>query len=160
MNDIQDEIRKETILRAPRSRVWRMIVDPAQFGLWLHVRFPFAAFEPGMVAVGVCTVPQFADMRWEMVVDRVEPEHHFSYLWHPFAVDASVDYSGEEKTRVVFTLEEVENGKATRLTVVESGFSRVPAARRAKAYEMNGKGWSTVLDSIGTSVHADLHGSS
>lgn len=149
MNEPHDRIERQTVLRAPRSRVWKMIVDPAQFGLWLNVRFPFTSFAPGQVAIGVCTVPEFADLRWE-----IEPEHHFSYFWHPFAVDKSVDYSGEEKTLVTFTLEEVDGGRATRLTVVESGFSKVPLARRAKAYEMNGKGWSIVVGSIEASVHA------
>ncbi len=153
MNEPQDRIERETVLRAPRSRVWKMIVDPAQFGLWLNVRFPFTSFSPGQVAVGVCTVPEFSDLRWEMVVDRIEPEHLFSYFWHPFAVDKNVDYSGEEKTLVTFTLEEIDGGKATRLTVVESGFSKVPLARRAKAYEMNGKGWAIVVGSIEASVH-------
>ena len=41
---------------------------------------------------------------------------------------------------MVFELEESAGG--TTLTVVESGFNRIPAARRAKAFEMNDQGWS------------------
>jgi hypothetical protein len=35
-----------------------------------------------------------------------------------------------------------------RLRVVESGFDKVPASRRAKALEMNSKGWSIQMESI------------
>ena len=62
----------------------------------------------------------------------------FSYRWHPYAVDPEVDYSGEPTTRVVFELEDAPNG--TLLTVVESGFDGIPAARRGKAYEMHVQG--------------------
>jgi uncharacterized protein YndB with AHSA1/START domain len=47
---------------------------------------------------------------------------------------------------VVFTLEEVAGG--TLLTVVESGFDKIPASRRAKAYEMNANGWAGQLENI------------
>jgi hypothetical protein len=43
-------------------------------------------------------------------------------------------------------LEETPEG--TRLTVRETGFDRVPAARRAKAYRENDEGWAGQIDSI------------
>jgi hypothetical protein len=42
-------------------------------------------------------------------------------------------------TLVVFELREVDEG--TELTVVESGFDRIPLARRAKAFAANEGGW-------------------
>ena len=57
-----------------------------------------------------------------------------------------MDYSSEPTTLVVFTLEEVEGG--TLLTVVESGFDKIPASRRAKAFEMNSKGWAGQMENI------------
>jgi hypothetical protein len=36
----------------------------------------------------------------------------------------------------------------TRLTVVESGFDRIPAARRAEAFRMNEGGWAEQLLNI------------
>jgi len=53
-------------------------------------------------------------------------------------VDSDVDYSIEPTTLVVFELEEVEGG--TLLTVTESGFGRIPLARRAKAFAANEEG--------------------
>jgi hypothetical protein len=70
----------------------------------------------------------------------VEPMGLFSFRWHPFAVDPTVDYSGEPSTLVEFRLEEVAGG--TRLTITESGFDGVPLERRAKAFAANEKGWA------------------
>jgi hypothetical protein len=46
----------------------------------------------------------------------------------------------------VFELEEVPEG--TRLTVTETGFDRLPAARRAKAYRDNDSGWAGQMENI------------
>src|SRR5207248_2910346 len=74
----------------------------------------------------------------EITVERVEPGRFLSYRWHPYAVDPKVDYSGEPTTLVEFRLETASGG--TELTVVESGFDRIPLARRAEAYRMNDGG--------------------
>ena len=76
----------------------------------------------------------------EMFVERIQPERFFSYRWHPYAVDPKVDYSKEPTTLVELRLDEVDGG--TLLTIVESGFDRLPAARRAEAFRMNDAGWT------------------
>ena len=43
-------------------------------------------------------------------------------------------------TLVEFHLEDTEGG--TALTIVESGFDRIPVARRAEAFRMNDNGWT------------------
>jgi len=68
----------------------------------------------------------------DMTIERMDAERLFSYRWHPHAVDASHDYSQEPTTLVEFTLEDVPEG--TRLTIVESGFDRIPGERRATAF--------------------------
>ena len=73
-----------------------------------------------------------------MQVERVEPERYFSYRWHPYPNDPKIDYSAEPTTLVEFTLEDVEGG--TALTSAESGFDRIPLARRAEAFRMNDGG--------------------
>jgi uncharacterized protein YndB with AHSA1/START domain len=81
-----------------------------------------------------------------VVVDKVEPEGLFSYRWHPYAVDPAVDYASEPMTLVEFRLAEVADG--TQLTVTESGFDRIPLARRAEAFRMNEQGWAGQLQNI------------
>jgi len=46
----------------------------------------------------------------------------------------------------MFTLEDAGGG--TLLTVVESGFDKIPASRRAKAFEMNSMGWGMQMENI------------
>ena len=57
-----------------------------------------------------------------------------------------MDYSAEPATLIVFELEEVDGG--TQLRVVESGFERIPLARRAEAFRKNDEGWGMQLKNI------------
>jgi uncharacterized protein YndB with AHSA1/START domain len=81
-----------------------------------------------------------------MRVERIEPESYFAYRWHPYAIDPKVDYSLEPTTLVEFRLARA-NGR-TLLTIVESGFDRIPLARRAEAFRMNEQGWAEQLKNI------------
>lgn len=145
-----DRIEKKILLRAPRERVWRAISDPAQFGIWFGVVFdgPFV----GGTHVTGRIVPTSVDdhvaalqkphegKAFELWVERIEPMHRFSFRWHPFAVEPGVDYSEEPATLVAFELQEAPGG--TLLTISESGFDRIPLARRAKAFTANEGGWA------------------
>jgi hypothetical protein len=76
----------------------------------------------------------------------MEPERLFSYTWHPYAVDLKVDYSREEPTLVEFHLQPTAVG--TLLTVIESGFEKIPRERRAEAYRRNDGGWAQQMTNI------------
>jgi hypothetical protein len=52
---------------------------------------------------------------------------------------------------VTFTLTDAP-GDATLLTLVESGFDKVPPERRLEAFRMNGRGWSAQMDNIARHV--------
>ena len=88
----------------------------------------------------------------EVVVQTMEPERLFSFRWHPYAVDPTIDYSREPATLVEFTLQATATG--TLLIVVESGFDAVPAARRAEAFRMNEGGWTEQMQNIAHHVGA------
>ncbi|MCZ8510857.1 hypothetical protein O9H85_00050 [Paenibacillus filicis] len=77
----------------------------------------------------------------ELYVERVEPMHSFEFRWHPFTVDSSADLSNEPTTLVSFEIEEIIGG--TRLTIIESGFDQIPAARRELAFRANEQSWPT-----------------
>jgi uncharacterized protein YndB with AHSA1/START domain len=143
-----DRIEKQILLRAPRARVWRAISNAEEFGAWFRVKLegPFVA---GATTRGRITHPGYEHMTMEMFVERIEPEQLFSYRWHPYAIDPHADYGSEATTLVEFRLEEAPGG--TRLTIVESGFDRVPAARRDEAFRMNDGGWTQQL------VHIERH---
>jgi uncharacterized protein YndB with AHSA1/START domain len=140
-----DRIEKKIVLRAPRSRVWRAIADAEEFGAWFGVKLE-GSFAPGARVRGRITTLGYEHVIIDITVERIEPERVFSYRWHPYAIDPGVDYSGEPTTLVEFRLEEVAGG--TELTVIESGFDRIPAARRAEAFRMNDQGWAEQLKRI------------
>ena len=148
-----DRIEKSILIRSSRARVWRALVDSKEFGTWFGMRFD-RAFEAGATLKGVIVPTEvdpevakhqkpFEGTPFEIVVDRIEPQTLFSFKWHPGAVDKSVDYSKEPMTQVTFTLEEAPGG--IKVTVVESGFDKLPAERRAKAFAGNAEGWTMVV---------------
>lgn len=153
---VSDRIEKEVLLRAPLSRVWQALTDAGEFGQWFGVRLdgPFKAGTPIHGKITPTTVdPEVAKMqqpyegmKFEIVIDRIEPKKLFSFRWHPFGVDPKVDYSSEPMTLVEFTLQEVPEG--VRLTVIESGFDKVPIERRAQAFTANEGGWTKQMELI------------
>lgn len=151
MDSNTDRIEKELVLRAPRTRVWRALTDAEAFGQWFGVRLegPFVA---GQVVRGQITTPGYSHLPFEALVERIEPERLFALRWHPYAVEAGVDYSDEPTTLVEFELREL--GDATLLRVVESGFSRLPPERRSPAFRSNSEGWAIQLESIARYVRA------
>lgn len=140
-----DWIEKRIALRAPRSRVWRALTDPDEFGRWFGARL-VGDFAPGTRVAGQITIPGHEHVRFELVVEKVEPEGLFSYRWHPFLSDPELDGASEPMTLVEFRLAEVADG--TELTVIESGFDRIPLARRARAFRMNEQGWAQQIQNL------------
>jgi uncharacterized protein YndB with AHSA1/START domain len=146
---MSDRIEKVIDLKAPVARVWRALTDHQEFGTWFRVRLE-GPFVPGQVSRGNITYPGYEHVRWEAVVQAMEPERRFSFTWHPYAVDSKADYSQEPSTLVEFTLEQIPTG--TRLRIVESGFDRLPAHRRDEAFRMNEGGWSAQAENIARHV--------
>ena len=144
-----DRIEKQVRLRAPRSRVWRALTDAREFGTWFRVALE-GPFVEGATVRGNITYPGYEHLRMQVLVERMEPESCFAYRWHPAAIDPKVDYSAEPATLVEFRL--AEDGDGTLLTIVESGFDRLPADRRAEAFRMNDQGWTIQADNIARHV--------
>lgn len=142
---MNNQIEKRIELKAPVSRVWRAITDSREFGTWFRVNIegPFAA---GQKSEGHMTYPGYEHVRWQVVIQKIEPQRLFSFTWHPYALDPKVDYSAETPTLVEFRLEKTETG--TLLVVTETGFDKVPAGRRAEAFRMNDSGWATQVKNI------------
>lgn len=155
-----DVIEKTTLLRAPRSRVWRAIADSKQFGAWfgMTVEGPFVA---GRTVEGRIAMTQvdpevakhqepYVGMKCLLFVERVEPETLLSFRWHP-GVDA--DPAPDAPTTLV-TFQLSEEGESTRLTIVESGFDAIPLERRARVFAENEGGWEMQLSLVARYVHA------
>jgi uncharacterized protein YndB with AHSA1/START domain len=140
-----DRIIKTIELKAPVAKVWRALTDYKQFGAWfcVNVETPFV---PGKASFGQLTYPGYEHLKWEVQVQKMEPEKLFSFTWHPYAVDPKVDYSKETPTLVEFRLEKLPEG--TRVTVSESGFDKIPKHRQEEALRSNEGGWEQQLENI------------
>ena len=140
-----DFIEKQIELKAPVSRVWRALTDYREFGAWFRVDLegPFVA---GQITHGRNTYSGYENLVMEFAVQRIEPESYFAYTWHPFPVEAGIDYSRETPTLVEFRLAPKAGG--TLLSVRESGFDAIPDYRRAEAFRMHESGWAGQLANI------------
>ncbi len=146
---MNDRIEKRIELNAPISRVWRALTDHREFGEWFRVKLD-GPFVPGQVSRGQITYPGYEHIKWEAVVQRVEPERLFSFTWpHPKSLDKTKvpqDYSDEPSTLVEFRLEKTADG--TLLVLTESGFDQLPADRRLEAFQRNEGGWTEQMKNI------------
>ena len=162
---MNDRIEKKVTLKAPVSTVWRAIADAKEFGRWFGVQLD------GPWTVGKTINGSWESMDEEMIhkaeqrvglapgkvkmpkgptvfctVEKIDPERYFSFRWIPFGIDAEADPENEPTTLVEFKLEKAPDG--TLLTIVESGFDKVPAHRRERAFRMNDAGWAGQAESL------------
>jgi uncharacterized protein YndB with AHSA1/START domain len=161
-----DKIEKRVTLRAPVSRVWRAVANAKEFGRWFGINLD-GDFVAGKPITGTFSnlpseaaildyqkrlglPPSKVRLPEESIVfctpERIEPEQYFSFRWIPYGIDADVDPHAEPMTLVEFRLEAVAEG--TLLTIVESGFDRVPAHRRERAFRMNEGGWTAQAENV------------
>ncbi|WP_426700029.1 SRPBCC family protein [Rhodanobacter sp. Col0626] len=152
MNTSTDRIERQIQLNAPRERVWRALADAEAFGDWFGVALKGQRFVAGQSVQGYITHPGYEHLLFEALVERIEPERLLSFRWHPYAVDQTVDYSGEPTTLAVFELQDAAGGTLLRLT--ESGFDQIPLERRHEAFRMNSSGWDAQMENIRTYVAA------
>ena len=156
---MSDRIEKSITLRAPVERVWRALTDHEQFNAWFGVGLdgPFGVGKTVQGPIlGTCggshDTPSDTRIVMRCTVVAMEKPRLFSWRWHPYAIDPAADYTAETPTLVEFHLG--AEGAGTRLTVVESGFDALPAARRDLAFRMNENGWGKQLENLGNHVDA------
>jgi uncharacterized protein YndB with AHSA1/START domain len=135
-----DRIEKRIELKAPLSRVWRALTDYREFGSWFRVNLE-GPFVVGQVLRGQVTYPGYEHLKWEVLVQKIEPERLFSFSWDP-----DLEFPGQTSTLVEFRLEETPAG--TLLTLTESGFDKIPVDRRLEAFRRNDGGWTAQMKNI------------
>lgn len=144
-----DRIEKQIELKASVSAVWRALTDYREFGEWFRVKLD-GPFVEGQISRGMMTYAGFEHVKWEAVVQKMEPERLFSFTWpHPKSFDRAA-YSGDDTnaptTLVEFRLEPAKNGTLLRIT--ESGFDRLPGDLRLEAFRRNEGGWTEQMKNI------------
>jgi uncharacterized protein YndB with AHSA1/START domain len=164
--DSYDRIEKRVILRAPPSRVWQAIANAKEFGRWFGISLDgefvvgkpiIGTFDAGLNEAAIREYQSKLGLPPSKVklpdksvvfctVERIEPERYFSFRWIPYGIDADVEPETEPTTLVEFHL--VKAAEGTLLTIVESGFDRVPVHRRERAFRMNEAGWAGQAQNI------------
>jgi uncharacterized protein YndB with AHSA1/START domain len=146
---MSDRIEKRIELKAPISRVWRALTDYREFGEWFRVKLD-GPFTEGEVSRGHITYPGYEHVKWEALIQKIEPERLFSFTWpHSKSFDSATysdDYSKAPRTLVEFRLEPSKNG--TLLTLTESGFDQLPGDFRLEAFRRNEGGWTEQMKNI------------
>jgi len=148
---MEDKIEKTIDLKAPIERVWRALTDHKEFSAWFLVALesPFAV---GETTAGNITYEGYEHMRLEATVTTMETNKLFAFNWNPYD-DGETKPGETPQTLVEFKLEEVDGG--TRLTVIESGFSKLPDdQRRVDAIRRNAGGWEQQVQNIANHVGA------
>ncbi|MEP9379581.1 SRPBCC family protein [Aquabacter sp. CN5-332] len=149
---MSNRIEKTLTLKAPVEKVWRALTDHEAFGQWFRVKLD-RPFEPGEKSTGRMLIKGFEHVRWNATIKQMEEPRLFSFTWHPYAIEADVDYSAETPTLVEFRLEPAEDG--TKLTVTETGFDALPAHRRPDAFRMNDRGWGAQMENVRAYVEGE-----
>jgi uncharacterized protein YndB with AHSA1/START domain len=140
---MENKIEKQVELKAPLARVWRALTDYREFGEWFRVALD-GPFVPGQISRGHILHPGYEHIVWEAMIEKMEPEHLFSFTWAQVRYHDksrySSDYSNAPRTLIEFRLRQTAAG--TLLTVTESGFENVPAEWRGDAMRGNDGGWA------------------
>lgn len=129
-------------IEAPRATVWTALTTPEHLTAWWGhpTEFP-DGWQPGSVGRFFWSGGSFP-----VRIDQLDPPAVFALSWGLEEDDTL--------TSVRFIL--ADDGAATLVSVVESGFTRRAAAARRAAMEENVGGWNQVLDWLGDFVTGSL----
>ena len=145
-----NRIERRTLIRAPRSRVWRALTEVPEFCEWFSAKSDAAGFQPGVCTHLVSTYSAEKSCDGQpFIMDVVEmtPERRFTWRWHPGSLKPGDDLSAEPTTLVEFTLEDDEDG-GTLVTVVETGFEKLFEHRHARVLRENTEGWEIQMAAL------------
>ena len=140
-----DSIEREVLIEAPQQRVWDLITQPEHLEKW----WASAGAEVDLRVGGHLTMKfkhEGMEGPYVCLIEEVDEPRAFAVRWAPWAGGAPVEPGNS--THIQFTL--TAEGDATRLTVVESGFSELDYsdADVKEHFESNVNGWGVVLDSL------------
>lgn len=132
-----DSITRNVLVRASLSRTWRAISDHRAFGAWFRAEID-GPFEEGRRVEGRMTHPGAEGMPFVARITALRPETFLAFEWPAYTAEDGV-LEDEPWTLVEVRL--VPEGEATRVTITESGFDRLPARVRDRVRRENEGGW-------------------
>jgi uncharacterized protein YndB with AHSA1/START domain len=138
---MQNVIKREVTIHAPKERVYQAIADVDQITKW----FPDGI--EGKLAVGERPILNFGEFgKSQIFVEAAEPHEYFAYRWIPGAGGFLGDVLTQANTLVEFRIKE-SDGVST-LTLTETGFATMPAKIAEERFNQNSGGWDYMLDRL------------
>ena len=124
-----------------RDAAWAALTEPELLAQWMGDSATLTTLEVG--GTGVLGYEDFGDFPFR--ITALEPKSVFEYRWSGEPAEALDD---NDSTVVRFTLE--DDGDATLVTVVESGFNTISGgtAHRRARLEQNRDGRNVELDEL------------
>lgn len=135
-------VRRTVTIAAAPDKVWAAVTRPELISQWFGDTAQLDRLEAG--AEGTFGFEGYGTIL--VRIEEVDAPHSIAYRWGNDNGAPTEHLDLDKSTVFRFTLETLDGGAATRLTVVESGFDRVgdPAA----AMESNRGGWNSELDEL------------
>lgn len=136
---MQNTIKREIVVKAPKEKVYNAIADPEQVTQW------FPATVEGLYKVGEQPILGFGEHgRTQIYITAAEPNDYFAYRWVPGANHYLGDVLSVPNTLVEFRIEDNGDGSC-KVTLTESGFEGLPAEVMEAALKQNTGGWEFML---------------
>lgn len=145
---MQDVIKREITINAPKERIYDSIADPKKVIKW------FPETIEGTYAMGEQPIFGFGDHgRNQVYITAAQPYEYFAYRWVPGATNFLGDVRTVPTTLVEFRIEESADGSC-KVTLIESGFKELPADVKEASFKQNSGGWEFMLGRLVTYFEA------
>lgn len=139
---MQNVIRREIVINAPKERVYDAIANPEKVVLW------FPETLEGRYEVGEQPIFGFGDHgKTQVHIVDARPSSYFAYRWVPGANHYLGDVTQVPNTLVEFHIDE-ESDDSCKVTLTESGFADLPTDIMEEAFRQNSGGWDFMLDRL------------
>jgi uncharacterized protein YndB with AHSA1/START domain len=138
-----DRIERDVVIAAPVERVWELVTSPEHVGRWFADGGAQIDLRPG----GRMSLTWREHGTFHGRVEAVEPPHRFAWRWLS-EMESQAEPTPANSTLTEFRL--AEDGDATRVSVVETGFDglEVDASARSAALASHTEGWRLELDEL------------
>src|SRR5215213_2847735 len=135
---IPDRLEREILIEAPMKVVWAVVTEQEHLSGWFGDSAEIELRPGGRL---VLTWEKYGSVQGR--VERVEPPRLLSFRW---IRGSEAEAREDDSTLVEFSLR--EEGDATRLTVVESGFRGLSGSEKEREEDVEGhrRGWELELD--------------
>ena len=135
-------VRRTVTIAASADKVWAAVTQPELISQWFGNVAQLDRLEVG--AEGEFGFEGYG--RFPVRIEEVDAPHAIAYRWGNENAAPTETLDLAHSTVFRFTLEPLDGGASTRLTVVESGFDHL--ADPAAAMEDNRGGWDSELDEL------------